>query len=90
MGLFDDRRIGANLVLSCQRVDCEAEADVSVGDYASDEMTRYDALGMANAIEEEWPEGWGWDMSGMDKVLHCPKHRDGNERIKIPNPDAES
>lgn len=70
-----DHLVGAHLVLGCQIIACDAVESIDLADSVDGEMTGYAAVGLAETIRDEWPEGWGWDMSGVNRVLHCPEHR---------------
>lgn len=66
--------IGANLVLGCQITTCEAEEIIELGEL----VPVTDAMGLfalGDALESDWPEGWGWDSAGVNRFLHCPEHR---------------
>lgn len=64
--------IGVNLVLACQRSDCDAIEVIDVGELAPGPHA---AFGLDEIINDEWPEGWGWDTDGVNSLLHCPEHR---------------
>lgn len=54
-----------SLVVSCQRIDCDAVDLVELG-----------AFDMAAAVADRLPDGWGWDFhDGVNPAIHCPAHR---------------
>lgn len=59
--------IGAHLVLACQRTGCGAVESVDLGTFDVGDAVRVE--------QDEWPDGWGWDVNGNDQVLHCDEHR---------------
>lgn len=63
--------IGANLVLGCQRIDCDEEAVIEIGISAAGDKSG----GIDDIVREDWPEGWGWDHEGANSFLHCAEHR---------------
>lgn len=66
--------IGAHLVLGCQRSGCEATEEIDMG-VLGPGLPMATAHSVAEILEDDWPEGWGWDQIGVDRVLHCPEHR---------------
>lgn len=66
---------------TCQRTGCGATAAIEL-----DELL-YDAEGLersASEMQDVAPEGWAWEINGLENVLHCPEHVAGavtpNER----------
>lgn len=58
--------IGANVVLTCQRIGCEETVIIEILPPPTERV--------AELMNEEAP-GWGWDVAGVDTALHCPDHR---------------
>jgi len=56
--------LGANLVLNCQRSDCDIVEIIELLPPPNEQ------------IAELIPEGWGWDYAGVNTVFHCPDHRE--------------
>lgn len=65
--------VGACLVLVCQRTGCDSVETIAMGELDGPELAV--AHSVAQTLAEEWPEGWGWDAVGLNRVLHCPEHR---------------
>jgi hypothetical protein len=84
-----DDLIGLNLVLTCQRSDCDERIVIDVGEVRMETPGAFTG-GVASSLVSElveygedepndtWNEiqGWGWDTSdGVNRALHCPQHR---------------
>lgn len=73
MDQHEDRLLGTTLVLACQRTDCRETHAISV--HVEPGQIAASAMGVAETVTEDWPEGWGWDYADVNSVLHCPEHR---------------
>jgi len=64
--------LGMQVVLTCQRIDCDAQLARDLDDF--------EPLAMVGTIKpERIADGWGFDQEGFNRVLHCPAHRTSKE-----------
>lgn len=64
--------MSVSVTFLCDRTGCNATESIPLYEYLYDEEA--DERGSTAAIEAVVPGGWAYEHSGLNDVLHCPKH----------------